>query len=130
MLRCVFPFSEMARESYCFPSPYPTKLIIIKILCHCFVTVHSLTNLKMQMNAKLQLGLELISCQQTRDSRRYFCSWKSIFVTWGDLIMAVASLLMSQDAQMRVDLSSILMDHPSCLSLPLQWHTAALCYFS
>lgn len=36
------------------PPPYPTRLIIIKILCHCFATVHSLTNLKMQMNAKLQ----------------------------------------------------------------------------
>jgi hypothetical protein len=46
-------------------SSYPTRLIIIKILCHCFATVHSLTNLKMQMNAKLQLGLELVPCPRT-----------------------------------------------------------------
>lgn len=55
MLNGVFPSSEIMRRSHSLPPfPHPTRLIIIKILCHCFATVHSLTNLKMQMNAKLQ----------------------------------------------------------------------------
>ena len=59
MLNGVFPSGEMVRQNYSLPpsphpTPHPTRLIIIKILCHCFATVHSLTNLKMQMNAKLQ----------------------------------------------------------------------------
>lgn len=61
-LRCWmsgFPSSEMVRQNYSPASlspthhPIPQGVIIIKILCHCFATVHSLTNLKMQMNAKL-----------------------------------------------------------------------------
>lgn len=59
-LRCWMVFfllvKSWGRAIPCLPFPHPTRLIIIKILCHCFATVHSLTNLKMQMNAKLQSG--------------------------------------------------------------------------
>lgn len=75
----------------------PSRLIITKILCHCFATVHSLTNLKMQMNAKSQLNLKrlllplspllpfFLLCWEKKDTADIKCWWwKSIFQIWGN----------------------------------------------
>lgn len=75
----------------------PSRLIITKFLCHCFATVHSLTNLKMQMNAKLQLNLNrlllslclllsfFLLCWEKKDTADIKCWWwKSIFQIWGN----------------------------------------------
>lgn len=93
MLNCVFPPSEIERQSHPLsPFPHPTRLIIIKILCHCSATVHGLTNLKMQMSAELRNSSP---AHVPRDGRRYFYSWKSVFGTLGDVIM-----VMAQDVQL------------------------------
>lgn len=71
----------------------PSRLIITKILCHCFATDHSLTNLKMQMNAKLHLNLNclllplflFVLLWEKKGRADIKCWWwKSIFQIWGN----------------------------------------------